>query len=401
MLWADYMDQKLRAAPERRLIMTFALRQALDILQMPQMELSQWLSDEIEKNPLLEIRPHHLKTSFEGDFPSNITLYEHIMRQIREHFPTEKQRKLAEKIFEMLDEKGFIEGEVEASHMNILKVLQTFDPPGIFARSLKESLLLQLQAKGKIDSLAFQLVETCYNDLLHGRFVQIQKKLGVSHLQGVIAELARLSLRPANTFQQEPVSPICPDLILRKMGGKWELMLNDDEMPELYLQSSYLEMKGENKEEKESLQTFKAQAKHILNALDRRKKMLQEVGLAILAEQTDFLEEKGPLKPLKVKDLAEKLQIHESTLSRALSGKYASTPRGLLSLKELLSSTPEATEARETIQKFIADEDKMSPLTDEELTLLMKEKGLKLARRTVAKYRSQLKIGSATQRKHT
>jgi RNA polymerase sigma-54 factor len=403
------MDPRLflKLAPERRLIMTFALRQALEILQMPQLDLGQWLLSEIERNPLLELGPVQTKKRFEGELPATINLNEHLMNQVRENFSDDKDRLIAEEFLEHLDEKGFLSCSLEtiSSYFKkpvdrILTVLQTFDPPGIFARNLQEALLLQLRAKGKAESLAFNLVQNCFDDLLHGRYGAIKKKLGSTDLNLAMSDLARLSLRPSHAFKIDPVAPIYPDLQIHKIEGGWALELIEDDLPQFRIQTEYLDIETESEEEKESLRTFKTQAKWIFRSLNRRRKLLREIGRILIRKQSAFLDQKGPLAQLTMKELAEKLCIHESTLSRALSGKYATTPRGIIPLRSLISADPEAANARMMLEKLIRAEDKTKPFTDDQLVQELGGKGFKVARRTVAKYRTQLKIGSASQRKH-
>lgn len=387
--------------------MTFALRQALEVLQMPQLDLAQWLLSEIEKNPLLELDSFYTKRRFEGEIPAPITLDEHLRSQIRENFLNEEERMIAEEFLLHLDERGFITCSLESisSLFNrpvegVLKILQTFNPPGIFARNLQESLLLQLQAKGKEKTFAFNLVQNCFEDLLHGRYGAIKKKLKQSDLTGALTDLSRLSMRPAHIYTQEPTTPICPDLRLHKIEGGWTLELIEDELPKFHIQTQYLDIETESTEEKEALRTFKTQAKWISRSLSRRRKMLKDLGRILIRKQSSFLDQKGPLAQLTIKELAEKLEIHESTLSRALSGKYISTPRGIIPLRSLISADPAAENARQLLEKLIQDEDKEKPLTDDELAKELKIKGFRVARRTISKYRSQLKIGSASQRKH-
>lgn len=403
------MDPRLflKLAPEGRQIMTFALRQALEVLQMPQQELAQWLFTEIEKNPLLELDARSPKKRFEGDFPCSISLYDHLKKQIRESFSHPKDLMIAEECLEHLDEKGFLSCSLESlsSLFNkpvepVLAVLQTFDPPGVFARNLQEALLLQLRAKGKEKSLAFSLVQTCFDDLLHGRYGAIKKKLKEADISQAIGDLAHLSLRPTHAFHQEPATPIYPDLSIQKVEGGWLLELIEEELPKFHIQEQYFDLELESVEEKEALRTFKTQAKWICRSLSRRKKLLKDLGRILVCKQAAFLNQKGPLAPLSMKEVAEKLEIHESTLSRALAGKYAKTPRGILPLRSLISADPQAENAKELLEILIQSEDKQNPLTDDQLAKELNAKGFRVARRTVSKYRSQLKIGSASQRKN-
>lgn len=392
------MDPRLNLAPERRLIMTFALRQSLEILQMSQLELSQYLQNEIEKNPLLELDPPRHKKRFEFDLPALPTLHEHLQTQIRENFSSPKDRRMAADLVNHLDERGFL--TLETADAKILSVLQTFDPPGIFARNLQEALLLQLKAKGKENALSFALIQNCFEDLLHGRYTNIKKKLKSSDLTSAMRDLVHLSFRPANAFKREPSCPIHPDLHISKIEGGWTLQLIEDELPPFHIQTEYLNLEPKIAEERESLREFKTQAKWIFRSLSRRRKLLLDIGRILVCKQSTYLDQKGPLVALTTRELAEKLAIHESTLSRALAGKYASTPRGIIPLRALLSATPAAETAREILERLVSAEDKQNPLTDSELSKALKSNGFCAARRTIAKYRTQLKIGSTSQRKN-
>lgn len=398
----------LNLTPERRQIMTFALRQALEILQMTQLDLAQWLTKEIEKNPLLELDGFYGKRKFAGELIAPVPLYDHIQTQIRENFLNDEERKMAQEFVEHLDEKGFITCSLEEvsklfnrSAKQVLTTLQTFDPPGIFARNLQESLLIQLKAKGKENTLASQLIEKCFEDLLNGRYGNIKKKLKRTDLREAINDLSSLTMRPAQVFKQEPITPIYPDLRLEKVDGGWTLELIEDELPKFHIQTEYLEIEAESEEEYEALRTFKTQAKWIFRSLSRRRKMLKELGRILVCKQAAFLDQKKPLKTLTIKELSEKLGIHESTLSRALAGKYMSTPRGIIPLRSLISSDPSAKNAKDLLEKLIRNEDKKNPLTDDQLAKELKTNGFQVARRTISKYRSLLKIGSASQRKHS
>jgi len=395
----------LKLAPQTQQAMTFALTQALEILQMPQQELAQWLLNEIEKNPLLELNSNSVKKRFDFDLPSTVTLYEHLLAQIRENFSDLKDQLLAEVILENLDERGFITTPLEEISPKpaekVLAILQTFNPPGIFARNLQECLLIQLRAKGKEKSLSYQLVATCFDDLLHGRYTVIKKKLKLTDIADSIRELSRLSFRPAHAFRKEPVCSICPDIEINKVDGGWEFKLIEEELPQFHIQNEYMNLEVESKEERDSLRNFKTQAKWICRSLSRRKKLLHEICRILICKQSAYLEQKGALTTLSMKEIAEKLEVHESTISRALYGKYASTPRGIIALKSLTTVAPQTETAKEILQSLIQNEDKRKPLTDDELAEKLKSKGHLIARRTIAKYRSQLKIGSASVRKHS
>ncbi len=384
---------------QQRLVMTGALRQALEILRMPEQELALWLLKEIEKNPFLELNTPKMKRRFEGDFPAPLTLHEHLMNQIRDQFQGELEQKEALSLLDQLDERGFI--GMEVAQTPTLTLLQTFEPPGIFARNLQESLLLQLKARGALHSTAYFLVENHYEDLLHGRFSIIAKKLKEEDLKKGLDLLARLSMRPAYAFKEEQLRPIIPDLTIERIDGGWTIALNEEDLPEVKLQTRYFDLDVKGDEENEWIRAFKTEAKWIIRSLTRRRKLLLEIGKAILTKQAPFLDQKGPLAPLSMSELASELEIHESTLSRAFSEKYIATPRGILPMSSLVKADPKPAHAREMLEKLIASEDKQNPLTDEELSNALIKEGIFIARRTVAKYRGKLNIGSASQRKYS
>ncbi|MBU6446878.1 MAG: hypothetical protein KGQ49_05715, partial [Verrucomicrobia bacterium] len=286
------------------------------------------------------------------------------------------------------------------ANSHILHTLQTFDPPGIFARSLQESFLLQLKAKGKEKTLTFTLIEQCYDDLLHGRYGQIRKKLKSEELKKALLDVSRLALRPAHSFQEERGAFLTVDLLIQKVDGGWTIELIEDDLPRVHLRSEYLDVETNGTEEKRALQELRTRAKWVVRSLSRRRKLLLEIGRQLVKTQARFLEQKGPLAPLSSRALAQKLEIHESTLSRALAGKYATTPRGILSLRSLVPTDSESENAKQMLVSLIAAEDKQNPYTDDQLADALKEKGFPIARRTIAKYRNRLKIGSASQRKN-
>ena len=401
---------RLKIAPQRRLAMTFALRQALEILQMPQIELAQWLSQEIEKNPLLEEIPSSKKNYSQEEIASPVSLYDHLKLQIRESFPLTAEQAIAEEFLEHLDEKGYLCTSLEEisllaqkplPHIElILATLHTFDPPGIFARSLQESLLLQLKAQGDLQSSAFYLIRDCFDDLIHGRYSSIKKKIGSVDLSKAIQKLARLHFRPGAAYQCETAPLAIPDLRIAQTEKGWTIEVGEDELPKFQIHSAYESISPESPEEKESLRAWSTAGKWLFRSLKRRRKILTEIGIFLIRMQAPYLSMKGNLRSMSLQDLAANLQLHESTLSRALSGKYAETPRGLIPLRSLFTAFATTDHAKKALQQLISQENKTRPLTDDELSSHLKKEGHPIARRTIAKYRRDLKIGSASARKN-
>lgn len=395
---------ELRLLPERRLIMTLALSQALEILQMPQIELAQWLLEKIESNPFLQIKESSSMPAVEKEISSPLSLHEHLLAQIRESFSSKKECSAAIFLLQYLDEKGFFSPPPDFAltpfYLTILEKLQTFHPPGIFARNLQESLLIQLKAKPNPSLSLLFLIENCFDDLLHKRYKAIEKKLGSVNLGQLIQELSRLSLRPASFFHQEAASPIYPDLVMDQEDHTWYVKLSEEEVPPVCIETKYLVVTPHSKEEKEAVRTFKTEARWICRALERRRHLLKEIGEALLKKQISFLDQKGPLAPLSMKELAEELGLHESTLSRALSNKYVATPRGILPLRLFASAETANHQMKQLLVAIIKTENPKAPFTDEELAEKLASQGYPIARRTIAKYRTELNIGPANQRKH-
>lgn len=393
------MKIDIKTSQQGRPAIAFSLRQALEMLQMPQQELGIWLLSEIERNPLLELTrsslPTYAKDAEQIEAPR--TLHDHLMSQIRERCPLPAERELAIRLLDHLDERGYLSSCPEEIPLDtLLPILQSFDPPGIFARDLRECLLLQLPP----DSPAYGIVSHYFKDLLHGRFETIKKKTGLTDLAPAIQALSRLTLRPADLFRKEMTVCAIADLSISKIGRTWLIETREDELPKLSIRADYLALCPESPEEKRSLRSWTASAKWLFRSLKRRRLLLLEIGAFLVRKQAAYLEQKGSLEPLTLQELSQHLGLHESTLSRALFGKHALTPRGLLPLRALLSSSPIADGAKQALQKLIAQEDKKNPLNDAEIVEQLKETGLTLARRTVAKYRKNLKIAPASRRKH-
>lgn len=399
----------LKGSLSAHLVMTQSLRQALKVLQMPHLELAEWLREEIEKNPLLELDTAISKKSSTQDIISiaaPLSLHDHLMAQVREAFPLIEIQEIAQKIMEYLDEKGFIAESIdtlalilnktEAQIKAVIDKLQTFDPPGVFAHNLKESLLIQL----KNDPSTHEIVNKYFDDLLKKKFKKIKTLVGEIEFKKTLKKIARLNFRPAALFSQEKAPLVKADLSISKINNTWVINTVEDEWPKFQFHEDYLKIKSFSREEKENLKNWANTARSIFRSLKRRQQLLIEIGDFFVRKQKAFLDQKKELAPLTVQQLAEHLQLHESTISRALSNKYAITPRGFLPLHSFFCASPQAQTAKQLLQKLIAAEDKNNPMTDEQLMRELKAAGLNLSRRTVLKYRHQMKIHAASHRKN-
>ena len=300
----------------------------------------------------------------------------------------------------------------EAEEM--LAVIQRLDPPGIGARDLRECLLIQLGDQADTGSLTCRLVHDAFPDLIAHRWNDLAKRFGVepAAVQAAADELARLDPKPGLKHASASDGYIIPDLIVEKIGGRYQVFLNDTGMPRLRLSRSYQEIARDKKkmtpENREFIASKMNSANWMIQAIEQRRQTMLKVMNFIVDRQRDFFE-KGIefLRPLTLREVAEVINMHESTVSRVTNEKYVQTPRGVLPLKFFFSSAlatasgedASARSIRAKLQKMVGDEDSAKPLTDQQIVHLFQEQGIQIARRTVAKYRDQLGILPARMRK--
>ncbi len=301
-----------------------------------------------------------------------------------------------------------------AESEEMLRIIQRLDPPGVGARDLRECLLLQLEDQKKTDTLAYRLVKEAWEDLKGHRWSELGKRFGLDpmEVQRVADDLAKLDPKPGLQHSAANDAYIMPDLIVEKIDGQYRVFLNDAGAPRLRISKVYQDIARDKKkfdgENKEFINQRLNSAHWMIQAIEQRRQTMLKVMNFIVDRQREFFE-KGVeyLKPLTLREVADVINMHESTVSRVTNEKYVQTPRGLLPLKFFFSSgltttTGEDASARSIkaqIQKLIADEDPKDPLTDQQIVELFDQKGVKIARRTVAKYRDQLGILPARMRK--
>jgi RNA polymerase sigma-54 factor len=297
---------------------------------------------------------------------------------------------------------------------DMLHIVQRLDPPGIAARDLRECLLIQLGEQADTESLTYRLVAEAFPDLIAHRWNDLAKRFGVepAAVQAAADELARLDPKPGLKYSEQNDGYIIPDLIVEKIGGRYQVFLNDTGMPRLRLSRSYQEIARDKKkmtpENREFIASKMNSANWMIQAIEQRRQTMLKVMNFIVDRQRDFFE-KGieHLRPLTLREVAEVINMHESTVSRVTNEKYVQTPRGVLPLKFFFSSalaTASGEEAsarsiRAKLQKMVSEEDSGKPLTDQQIVHLFQEQGIQIARRTVAKYRDQLGILPARMRK--
>jgi len=300
----------------------------------------------------------------------------------------------------------------EAEEM--LAIIQRLDPPGVGARDLRECLLIQLGEQADTESLTYRLVRDAFPDLIAHRWNDLAKRFGVepAAVQTAADELARLDPKPGLKHASQSDGYIIPDLIVEKIGGRYQVFLNDTGMPRLRLSRSYQEIACDKKkmtpENREFIASKMNSANWMIQAIEQRRQTMLKVMNFIVDRQRDFFE-KGIefLRPLTLREVAEVINMHESTVSRVTNEKYVQTPRGVLPLKFFFSSAlttasgedASARSIRAKLQKMVGEENSAKPLTDQQIVHLFQEQGIQIARRTVAKYRDQLGILPARMRK--
>ncbi|HEU4525328.1 MAG TPA: RNA polymerase factor sigma-54, partial [Gemmatimonadales bacterium] len=286
-------------------------------------------------------------------------------------------------------------------------IIQKLDPPGIGARDLRECLLIQLREEKDTESLTFRLVDEAFPDLIAHRWNDLAKRFGVepAGVQAAADGLARLDPKPGLKYSNQNDGYIIPDLIVEKIGNRYQVFLNDTGMPRLRLSRSYQEIARDKKkmtpENREFIASKMNSANWMIQAIEQRRQTMLKVMNFIVDRQRDFFE-KGIeyLKPLTLREVAEVINMHESTVSRVTNEKYVQTPRGVLPLKFFFSSAlstasgedASARSIRAKLEKMVSEENSAKPLTDQQIVHLFQEQGIQIARRTVAKYRDQLGI---------
>jgi RNA polymerase sigma-54 factor len=300
----------------------------------------------------------------------------------------------------------------EADEM--LVIVQSLDPPGVGARDLRECLMLQLREAGLEHSVPFRLVRDCFDELIAHRWSEISKRFGISpaDVQKAADEIAKLDPKPGLVYSDASDNYIIPDLIVDKIDGKYFVFLNDANLPRLKLSKAYQEIARDKKkfdgENKEFISNKLNSANWMIQAIEQRRQTMLKVMNYIVERQREFFE-KGVqfLKPLTLREVAEVISMHESTVSRVTNEKFVQTPRGVLPLKFFFSSGLSTTAGEDVsargikaqIQKLVSEENPKHPLTDQAIVNILKETGVQIARRTVAKYRDQLGVLSARMRK--
>ena len=440
-----------------RLVISPQMYQAIEMIQLSLPELINYINNELVENPLLEVveEPEEQgedswldgimeevmssdeNDQWSGDNPQDAelpllegrwfdggSLQEYLMEQLRfiKHSSgfSEKTYKTAKYIIGNLDSNGYLTASLEeiaealkisvAESQEALRIVQELDPPGVGARDLKECLKLQFHLIPDCPPKLTELLDYL-DDLAAGHLKKIASALGIttSEVRSLGELLKLLDPKPGSRFDQNTdIRYIIPDAVIKKVGDDYVVLVNENDIPKICINESYKRalMAQDDQTIKKFVRGKVSSALNLLKSIEQRRSTIHDVLEAIVARQKDFLD-KGvsALKPLTMKEIAEELGLHESTVSRVSANKYVQTPRGICPIKCFFAGSIgqekeiTAEKIKDELKKIIAEEDPQKPYSDQDLVSIFQKKGIKIARRTIAKYREELWIPSSSLRK--
>jgi RNA polymerase sigma-54 factor len=367
-----------------------------------------------------------IEDSFENRMSADKSLREHLTDQLHMKFNDNRDQMIGAMLIDRLDESGYLRADPQdlaeeigcsIERMNkLIKELKGFDPTGIFARDLADCMALQLSERGQLDGPMTALLDNLHMLGDHD-FKGLAAKCGVNdtYLMDMVAEIKSLNPKPAGEFDHLVVQTAIPDVIMKRLpknlGGGWRVELNSDTLPRVLVNNEYyttVSKSAHAKKDKEYLSTQLNNANWLIRAMDQRAQTILKTAAEIVEQQDAFFNYGIEfLAPLKLADIAAVIEMHESTVSRVTTNKYIGTPRGIFELKYFFSTalisdsgashSSESIKAR--IKSLIDAEDPKKILSDDKLVEILHDEGIDLARRTVAKYRESMHIGSSVQRR--
>ena len=445
------------------------LQQSLQILQVPMLELRALIQIELDGNPTLEMEDMEPKIEdkqreaeeFDAEFDrlskldeewrdymsqnasyskrtaddeerrqfffdsltAQQTLQQHLHEQLRNSDLSAADVQLGELIIGNIDDLGFLSAKPEEIAGNtglevedlqrLLEVVQTFHPVGVGSRDLRECLLIQLKRIGKESSIEWKIVTAHLDDLGKKRYPEIARRCGttVDCVQRAAIFISTLDPKPGQIFSADPNNYVLPDVTVEKVSGAWQISLNGDQIPHLRISNSYKDMMAAdtNKEDvRDYIRDKIRNGKFLIKSIHQRQQTISNISHEIVKRQLEFLD-KGPsgLKPMTMVQIADIVGVHETTVSRAISGKYMATPHGVFEMKYFFTpgyqtadgESMSNTSVKGVIAELVKVEDGKNPLSDKEIVDLLEKKGIPIARRTVAKYRNELNILPSNMRK--
>jgi RNA polymerase sigma-54 factor len=384
---------------------------------------SQYLDTGTERSVSSE-REEVERPSFEKFLSSASSLADHLEWQLSVGICTETVRKIAEAIIGNLDENGYLmatldeiaaSGNYSAEDVEeALTMVQEFDPPGVAARDLQECLLMQLKARDPENTLARLIISDHLKLLQNNQMKDVARAVNrpVEMVKRAVDTIKALDPKPGLRYNKTEPRLVEPDVQFRKVDGEWQVFMNDDDLPQLRLSPTYRRLlapgAGADRDVRNYVKERFTAAVQLMRNIEQRKHTILRVCHSILARQADFLDY-GPdqLKPMMIKEVAEEVGVHPSTVSRAVANKYVHTPQGVLELRSFFSESvngPQGSEMslsslKRRVAQMIKEEDTAHPYTDDQITKKLNDEGIHVTRRTVAKYREDLRIPSTHRRR--
>ena len=450
------MEQSLQMNLSQHLAMTFEMQQAIKILQLSAQDLRSLVEQEYLDNPTLEMEygagaeskedvfsvedisaladylyegggePSYFTDDvdhgLEAAAPPGLTLEQELLQQVEFAFPPEdeKGRSIATFIVGSIDSRGYLtlpEEEIARATgtsleevQKVLAKVQTFEPLGVGARDLSECLRIQAKAQGIYEGLVAAVIDRHLSLVAETGIREIAEaeKASPEDVQLAVDIVRTLNPKPGSGYGTENASYITPDVTIEKVDGGYEVHLNDSYVPKLHITNLYRQAASFDDDTQRYIKKRLNAATWLINSIEQRRETIRKVVEELVRVQRDFLD-KGPahLKPLTMKEVAEAIEVHESTVSRAVANKYAEIPGGLVALKAFFQTGLKAgsgedflaSQAKAELERLIKAEDPRKPLSDQKLCELLKAKEMDISRRTVMKYREQLGYPSSVKRK--
>ena len=440
------LNNRLDIVQSQKLVMTTQLKQSLDILNMSNLELEEQIKKDAQENPVLElertesidwgtfikknIKNYNIKhydldneITLENIIKYEINLYDYVKSQLVFLKLNKKEIKVCEYIVDCLDIDGYLSCDEKhiIQELNIdekyfykcLKYIQQLEPIGIGARDLSECLLIQMENKNIKDDILKSIIVEDLNLIGQNKIKLLSKKYNINMEKCLkyIEKIKEFNPKPGRIYSNEKTIYVQPDVIVRKINDEFIVYMNDRDNFHISINNYYKNILNSNNLDEKSRKFIKNKLNYALNLLkniETRKSTILKIADVIVKKQKDFFNKgKKYIKPMKLKDIALDLGYHESTISRGINNKYMLTPYGLFEFKYFFSKAIESEEEKGTsstkvknmIKELIDKENKLKPLSDDKICKLLKEEGITLARRTVAKYREEMNILSSSKRK--
>ncbi len=427
------LDYNLDIKQNQQLVMTSELRQAIELLQYSSLELNEFINKELLDNPILELDDNYTASTpisssqeinYENFVSKELSLQEHITNEFYLVATDKLEKKIGKYIIGNLDQSGFFQNinsvaqEQGVSKSKVEKVLEKIkflEPIGVASSGIKEFLLLQLEVFKEFDyekvNLAQKIVNNYLDELAKNQLKKIGKelKINVSYVQKLVDLIRSLKSTPAENFVDKLENKyVKADITIKKVNTRYEIIMDKSSFPTLRINSYYKKLLSKDKEEgKEYIEERLNSALWLIKSIEQRRATIRKIIKDIINYQYEFLEYGLKyLRPMTMKEVANRIEVHESTVSRATSNKYIQTPYGLFKFKFFFSEAVKgqqgevsAIAAKEELKGIIAQEDKSRPLSDQKISSKLKKLGIYISRRTIAKYRSELMIPSSRLRR--